>query len=123
MTNPVLNAAKIVGRGILLGVGFSIAFGIFAFTAEHWSTHRAAEQTENAEDLLAARNPVKDISRSRVGARTRRRRSMIATSWKCWVDTNERGEAFGNSACGRMTKVQFGRDYRLSLGRNLQLVS
>jgi hypothetical protein len=66
MTNPVLHAAKIVGRGFLLGVGFSIAFGIFAFSAERWSTHRAAEQVENADEVLAARSPVKDVGLSNV---------------------------------------------------------
>jgi hypothetical protein len=33
MTNPVLDPTKIVGRGFLLGIGFSIAFGIFALAA------------------------------------------------------------------------------------------
>jgi hypothetical protein len=47
-------------------VGFSIAFGIFALAANRWFTRRAAEQAENAEDMLAARSPIKDIGLSTV---------------------------------------------------------
>jgi hypothetical protein len=62
MTNPVLDATKIVGRGFLLGAGFSIAFGIFALAAERWSSHKAMEQAESFQESLAARNLAKDIA-------------------------------------------------------------
>jgi hypothetical protein len=66
MTNPVLHAARIVGRGFLLGVGFSIAFGIFALAAERWSAHQAIAQAEIFQESLPARNSVKDIALSNV---------------------------------------------------------
>lgn len=59
MTNPVLDAAKIVGRGFLLGVGFSVAFGIFAFAVEHWSNQRAQD---SYQESLTKRNLAKDIA-------------------------------------------------------------
>ena len=66
MSNPVLDAAKIVGRGFLLGVGFSVAFSIFAFAAERWSNQRAQDQADSYQESLAKRSPVKDIALSNV---------------------------------------------------------
>ncbi|HEY6621586.1 MAG TPA: FxLYD domain-containing protein [Steroidobacteraceae bacterium] len=66
MTSPIVNAAKIVGRGFLLGVGFSIAFGIFAFLAERWSSHRTQEQAESFQEAFAKKNLGKDIALTNV---------------------------------------------------------
>jgi hypothetical protein len=66
MTNPVLHAAKTVGRGFLLGLGFSIALSIFAVTGMSWSNHQAAEQAENFQESLAEKNSAKDIGLTNV---------------------------------------------------------
>jgi hypothetical protein len=66
MTNQVLEAAKIVGRGFLIGVGFSIAFGIFAFAAERWSSHRVQEQAETFQESATERHLARDIALSDV---------------------------------------------------------
>ena len=66
MTNPVLHAAKIVGRGFLLGLGFSIALGIFALAGMRWSDHRTAEQVESFQESLAEKTLGKDIALTNV---------------------------------------------------------
>ena len=43
--NPLLHAAGIVGRGFLLGVGFSTAVGIAVFIGQQASSHQIAEQS------------------------------------------------------------------------------
>jgi hypothetical protein len=64
--NPVLHAARIVGRGFLLGLGFSIALGAFAVIGWQWSSHQAAVQTENFQATLEGKNVEKDIALSGV---------------------------------------------------------
>jgi hypothetical protein len=60
--NPLLHAAGIVGRGFLLGLGFSIALGAVFVVGQKWSSHRAAEQSENFEVTASERNVEKDIA-------------------------------------------------------------
>jgi hypothetical protein len=60
--NPLIHAAGIVGRGFLLGVGFSFALGIAAVIGWQVSSHRVAEQTETMQEELAGKDSEKDIA-------------------------------------------------------------
>jgi hypothetical protein len=60
--NSVLHAAGIVGRGFLLGVGFSFALGIAAIVGYQVSSHRAAEQTETTQAELNGKDLETDIA-------------------------------------------------------------
>lgn len=61
-TNPVLHAAKIVGRGFLLGVGFSIALGFAVFIGQQVSSHLVAERTETMQAELGGKDLEKGIA-------------------------------------------------------------
>jgi len=58
----LLHAAGIVGRGFLLGLGFSFALGIAATIGWKVSSHRVAEQTETMQAEVGE----KDIALTRV---------------------------------------------------------
>jgi hypothetical protein len=52
--NLLLQAARIVGRGFLLGVGLSISLVILVLIAQGVSSHRMAEQADTRQDLPQA---------------------------------------------------------------------
>ena len=60
--NSVSHAVGIIGRGFLLGVGFSFALGIAAIIGYQVSSHRAAEQTETMQAELGGKDKEKDIA-------------------------------------------------------------
>jgi hypothetical protein len=60
--NPLLHAAGIVGRGFLLGVGFSFALGIAVIIGSQVSSHRAAEKMDVMQEDLGGKDFEKDIA-------------------------------------------------------------
>jgi hypothetical protein len=54
--NPLLHAAGIVGRGFLLGVGFSFALGIAVVIGSRVSSHRAAEKIDVMQEDLGGKD-------------------------------------------------------------------
>ena len=57
----LLHAAGIVGRGFLLGIGFSFALGIAATIGWKVSSHQTTEQTETMQAELGGKDLEKDI--------------------------------------------------------------
>jgi hypothetical protein len=60
--NLLLHAAGIVGRGFLLGLGFSFALGIAAIVGYQVSSHRTVEQTEAMQAELGGKDLEKGIA-------------------------------------------------------------
>lgn len=60
--NPLLHAAGIVGRGFLLGVGFSVALGVALLIGRQVSSHQVAEQSETMQAELSGEELQKDIA-------------------------------------------------------------
>ena len=60
--NPLLHAAGIVGRGFLLGVGFSVALGVALLIGRQVSSHQVAEQSETMQAELSGEDLQKDIA-------------------------------------------------------------
>jgi hypothetical protein len=60
--NLLLYAAGIVGRGFLLGLGFSFALGIAAIIGWKMSSHQSAGQTETMQAELGGKDLEKDIA-------------------------------------------------------------
>ena len=60
--NPLLRAAAIIGRGFLLGVGFSFALGIAVIIGSRVSSHRAAEKIDVMQEDLGGKDFEKDIA-------------------------------------------------------------
>jgi len=54
--NPLLHAAGIVGRGFLLGVGFSFALGIAVIIGSRVSSHRAGEKMDAMQEDLGGKD-------------------------------------------------------------------
>ena len=60
--NPLLHAAGIVGRGFLLGVGFSVALGVALLIGRQVSSHQVAEQSETMQAEHSGEELQKDIA-------------------------------------------------------------
>jgi hypothetical protein len=76
-TNPLLHAAKVVGRGFLLGLGFSVALGAAAVIGQEWSSHRSAEQVEALEAAQTDKHAERDIALTGVEEVTHDRTTVI----------------------------------------------
>jgi hypothetical protein len=63
---PVLQAGLLVGRGFLLGVGFSVALGAAYYAMWHWTMHSVGKQTEKTTSTLDGHEVVQDIVLSSV---------------------------------------------------------
>ena len=64
--NPLLHAAGIVGRGFLLGLGFSFALGIAVIIGSRVSSQRAAEKMAVMQEDADGKDFEKDIALSGV---------------------------------------------------------
>jgi hypothetical protein len=60
--NPLLHAARIVGRGFLLGVGFSFALGIAVIIGSQMSSHRAIQKMDVMQEDVGGRDFEKSIA-------------------------------------------------------------
>jgi hypothetical protein len=57
----ILNAARTVARGFLLGVGFSIALGFAYYLAWHWTMNTVSAQIAGGDTGISGQDLARDI--------------------------------------------------------------